>query len=106
MRDGLLVGRWKMSDFFNMLGTLEAAGMNLCTDNPLYPIVKQGACQYVDMASTLGGATTPCDSMSFAMAFDADPALLGRIWPPPSATSTCLPNTDPSNDTCDGADGG
>jgi len=105
LREGLLVGRWKTSDFLTMLDTFVAGGQPLCTDNSIYPVAKGAICDYADVASTLGGPTTQCDSISFGMAFEAENARLGHIVHSAPSGSLCPPATDPAYDDC-GTGGG
>jgi len=101
LRDGLLVGRWKLSDFLAMLGAFTVNDQPLCTNNPAYIVVKPQICSYADVASTLGGPTTPCDAISFGMGFEGEDAKLGHILLSAGTTTECQPGTDPGSDTCD-----
>jgi hypothetical protein len=100
LRDGLMVGRWKTSDFLSMLGAWQNNGEPICTDTLLYPVIKGFLCQYPDVASTLSGPTTPCDALSFAMAFEAESAQFGFVWRSDPSPTSCPPETDPANDDC------
>jgi hypothetical protein len=100
LREGLLVGRWKLSDFFAMLGTFTTGGQPLCTTNLVYGVVKTEVCGYPDVASSLGGPTTACDAISFGMGFEAEQARLGNILSNPVTLSECSVETDPANDSC------
>ncbi len=101
LHDGLLVGRWKMVDFFQMLSNLvTTGGVPLCTDNPAYAPLKATACPYVDIVSSLGAPTTPCDAISFGLAFEAMPARIGAVDPSAPPQTPCAPAQDPSNDEC------
>jgi hypothetical protein len=101
LTNGLLVGRWKLSDFFLTVRTMTSGGQPLCTDNNVYQMLKTAVCTFPDIHSELSPPTEPCDAMSFAMGFEAEPAQLGFVFvgdvvdidPCPSAT-------DPANDTC------
>jgi hypothetical protein len=100
LHEGVLAGRWKVADFFAMLGSLVADDQALCTDNLVYAMVKNTLCEYPDVASGQVGPTTPCDALSLGMGFEAEPARLGPVWWPPSDLAPCPPATDPANDHC------
>jgi hypothetical protein len=102
MREGLITGRWRLTDVFAAIGTFTSGGDALCTDNAVYPLLKNGICQFPDIASELGGPTTPCDSLSLGMAFDSEPAELGIVIEAgPATVMPCPPETDPANDSCE-----
>jgi hypothetical protein len=100
LRDGIFAGRWRISDFFEMLSTIENAGSYLCTDHPVYDAIKSAVCEYPDIAAELAGPTTPCDALSFGMGLEADPAQIGVVLESPTAPSECPPGTDPADDQC------
>ncbi|MBW2524464.1 MAG: hypothetical protein JRI23_09825 [Deltaproteobacteria bacterium] len=99
VREGLVVGRWEVTEFFRMIGNTSDGGP-LCTNHDLYPLLKSAACQFPDIAAQLSGPTTPCDAYSFGMAFEGHPALFGSVLPPVSTESPCAPDVDPQYDTC------
>lgn len=102
LRDGLLVGRWQVNDVFRSLGAMVTGGGDtVCTDDTIYPLIKSAVCKFPDIASTLGGPTTPCDAISFAMGFEAEPARFGSVYFPSAPVAPCPPETDPANDTCE-----
>ncbi|MBI4705998.1 MAG: serine/threonine protein kinase [Deltaproteobacteria bacterium] len=47
------------------------------------------------------GPTTPCDALSFGMAFEAAPAKLGRIVEVAAGPAGCPPEVNPASDNCD-----
>ncbi|MEZ4440586.1 MAG: hypothetical protein R3B72_15920 [Polyangiaceae bacterium] len=101
LRGALLTGRWPLSEIFSLIGSVESAGMPLCTDNLLYPPIKTVLCNYPDITASVAGPATPCDSLSFGMAFEAEPAKLGIAVPPdPPTVAECPPGTDPADDGC------
>ncbi|MBW2527819.1 MAG: hypothetical protein JRI23_26800, partial [Deltaproteobacteria bacterium] len=102
LRDGLIVGRWKMDDFLWLVGMIRYQDEPICTDNAVYPLIKAAVCQFPDIASELSGPTTPCDALSVGLAIDGHPAQLGSVLLPVPATSLCAPAVDPQFDTCDG----
>jgi hypothetical protein len=101
MRDAVVAGRWRLAEFFRMLGTITNAGEPICTDTSVYLLLKSAVCQYPDIASALGGPTTPCDSLSAAIGFDADPAQMGTVYTNFAVQPLCPPATDPQYDGCD-----
>jgi hypothetical protein len=101
MRDGLMVGRWKLAEFFKLIGSITNQSEPICTDTAVYAAIKNAVCEYPDIASTLGGPTTPCDAMSFGLGFQAEPAAFGAVVPQPAASPLCPPATDPQFDNCD-----
>jgi opacity protein-like surface antigen len=103
LRNGVLGGRWRLADFFGVVGTIESNNLPICKNHTLYGPVKNIVCNYPDItAAAAGTQATPCDSLSFGMAFEAEPAELGIVvvGPPPNQT-TCPPSEDPTGDNCD-----
>jgi hypothetical protein len=100
LRDGLLGGRWKLTEFLAMLGSFTSSGDPVCTDTVVYAMVKPEVCSYADLASTLGGPTTPCDAISFGMGFEGENAKIGHILFGAGTGSLCPPATDPAYDNC------
>jgi hypothetical protein len=102
LADGVVGGRWKVDDIFKVLGSFSVNNNVLCNDGgTAYTSVKQLLCSNVDIASTLGGPTTPCDSLSFGMTFQTEPALISKTYVPELDENLCSPDQDPSNDSCD-----
>jgi hypothetical protein len=102
MHEGLLVGRWRVADVFRSLSVMvTGGGYPICTDHTIYGLVKSAVCKFPDIASTLGGPTTPCDAISFTMGFEAQEAQFGSVYVPVGEPEPCPPDTDPSNDTCE-----
>ena len=98
----LLVGRWRVSEVFRSLSSMvTGSGEQVCTDHTVYPLIKSAVCKFPDIASTLGGPTTPCDAISFAMGFEGEQTTLGSVYVPTGTTNPCSPETDPANDTCE-----
>jgi hypothetical protein len=98
--DGILTGRAKQGDVFKAVSTISKGGKPVCTDHFAYPTLKQAVCSHLDVASTLGGPTTPCDAISFAVAFEAEPAKLGIVVEPKPPDSVCDADKDPAKDSC------
>jgi len=101
LRNGLLVGRWPADLILGELSKIVVdGGMPLCTDQALYQILKPELCKYVDIETTVGGPTQPCDAISLGIGFEADPAQIGSIYVSEGTPITCAPGTDPADDTC------
>ncbi|MBW2456787.1 MAG: hypothetical protein JRI68_19880 [Deltaproteobacteria bacterium] len=100
LEDCQLVGRWALTDFLGMFGSMTSGGDPLCTDNPVYSMAKGLVCNYPDITSTIATPTTPCDSMSFGLTFRGEPAQIGSVHLTPPPVVFCPPETDPANDTC------
>lgn len=99
--NGTVSGRWKTEDLFDNLGTFTAEGQSFCNDGGfIYNTFKKTVCGYVDIASTLGGPTLECDSLSFAMRVQTHPAKLGPIYVPDDAMSSCPVGQNPADDGC------
>jgi hypothetical protein len=100
--DGQVVGRLKLTDIFKTMSAYrDATGMPLCTDGLIYPIAKTNFCESADILAAPGTPSLPCDAVSFAVGFTADPAVLGAVdTTPPPTTPGCPPATDPANDKC------
>jgi hypothetical protein len=99
--DGLFAGRWKINDVLPAIAAMLADPKTVCTDDVLYKTVKDGVCAYPDIASKLGGISTPCDALSTGIAFEAEQALLGEVHVGNPKPPGCPPETDPANDSCD-----
>ncbi|MBM4356876.1 MAG: hypothetical protein FJ096_02075 [Deltaproteobacteria bacterium] len=97
---GRFVGRWPTSAMLRQLAASVTSELPVCTDNPIYKLLKDGVCDARDVTSTLGGPTTPCDALSIGIAFEAAPATLGAVVPLAPSESECPPELDPANDDC------
>jgi len=103
LTSGVIAARWTLADVFNTLSSANLNGQIFC-NNPtqfIYGQFKQEICKYADILSGIGGATEPCDSLSFGLGFTADPAQLGAVFTPMVDPSTCPPGEDPALDSCD-----
>lgn len=98
---GTLSGRWKTQDVFDRLGFFVASGQSLCTNTPiLYANFKSRICQFVDISSKLGGATSECDSISFGMDFTTVPVKFGMVGKTLPPMNHCTSGNDPAMDGC------
>lgn len=101
LRDGMLVGRWTVSEVFRSIGSFrDDDGLPYCTSGVFYQVGKNQICSSADMLDKPGSPTALCDSISFGVRFETYPARLGAILDPPAPTSGCPGPTDPSNDSC------
>jgi hypothetical protein len=100
IEQGVFTGRWPTSAMLRQLAASVASDVPVCTDNGIYTLLKEGVCDARDVASTLGGPTTPCDALSIGIAFEAYPATLGAVVPLETKESGCPPELDPANDDC------
>jgi hypothetical protein len=100
LQDGVLAGRWKLSGMLAQASRIEIFSVPVCMDHPAYGGVKEKICALADIHSGLGGPTTPCDSISAGLEFQASPAGFGNIVPHVVAPSPCDPSVDPEGDEC------
>lgn len=100
--DGQVVGRIKLTNIFKTLSSFrDTKGKTFCTNNPFYGIAKTDFCDSADILSVPGTPSLPCDAISFAVGFTADPAVLGAVDATvPSTTPGCSKETDPAGDKC------
>ncbi len=106
-----LAGRWPADDLLQQVwhfpDPLDLAHPRpLCTNSSSYALFKNAICQSPDVLSdSFMGPTNVCDAISFGVNFDTEPAELGDVYPVDTFAPPCLPQYDPSNDTCE-TDGG
>jgi hypothetical protein len=101
LADGLVVGKWRLEDVFLAISSYRSNdGLPVCTDDTAYVIGKQTICKSADVYAGTTTPTTPCDSLSLGVAFEASPARVGAIISPPGNPPGCPPETDPANDSC------
>lgn len=100
IEDGVFTGRWKASDMFLAFAAGLTEGSSLCTNDPVYVLVRNAICAARDIAGTLGGPTTPCDAVSLALSFKAHSAKLGAVIEAPVPSTMCPPDKSPEFDSC------
>ncbi|MBI5534276.1 MAG: hypothetical protein HY898_16245 [Deltaproteobacteria bacterium] len=98
---GMMTGMWNAREMLGQLPAGSVLGAHLCTDHAVYPQVKKLICNARDIASKSSLPSDPCDSISMAFAFTAEPARIGGVTDEAAPTSPCTPATDPANDSCD-----
>ena len=102
MTDGQVVGRLKLTEVFKTMSSFrDPNGKPLCTNNTLYGVAKNNFCAGADILSAPGTPSLPCDAISFAVGFTADPAVLGAVDATVTSTTPGCPKaTDPAADKC------
>src|SRR5262249_33614588 len=101
LKGATLAGRWNAIEMLSALTAFQALQMPLCKNNPVYEPVKGAICNARDILSNASLATsTPCDSLSVGVGFDASQAKIGLVVPadPPVV---CPAGQDPATDKCD-----
>jgi hypothetical protein len=101
LRDGTITGRWALTDLLGFIGKLRPADDALCIGHPVYELMRGIVCRYPDITADVAAPTAPCDALSAAIAFDADPAELGIVFEAGTPNEPiCPPETDPAGDDC------
>ena len=101
--EGTLSGRWRDRDFFSQISgyKIKTSPDPVCTDNFLYPQIKDTFCKYADLPGNVSDVTGSCSAMSLAMRFTAQQAVLGQVVTlPPPVMNNCGPDKNPANDSC------
>lgn len=100
--DGQVVGRIKLTDVFKTISSFrDNKGKPLCTNSPFYGLTKNNFCASADILAAPGTPSLPCDAISFAIGFTADPAVFGVVdATAPPTTAGCPKETDPATDKC------
>ena len=78
-----------------------APGEITCQNKGAYISVLQALCPVVDIASSPGPPSAPCDALSVAAVFQAKQALLGDVRPPSPPPAPCAPGINPATDSCE-----
>jgi hypothetical protein len=101
LRQGVVAGRWRDRQMFEALGEFRKGnGTPLCTDETFYQYFKALICTLRDVTSAIPTPTTPCDSMSAGIGFEAYPVVLGPVKGPDPMSPDCPDNTNPKFDEC------
>jgi len=100
LREGTLAARWRMSDIFAFIGTIDVDDEPLCTNHLFYGLFKNAVCSSPDITAALAGPTTPCDAVSMGLGFTADPARLGVVYQSTDDLPSCDEAFDPALDSC------
>ncbi len=105
LREGVLSARLPTSAIFDSLDDFrDGNGDPLCTDNAIFGIARDTVCESADIFSGTGTPTSPCDSISLGVGFDADPAMLGQVVDLSGQTPGCPEGTEPSRCDCSSSD--
>ncbi len=100
LQDGVLAARWKADAFLSQLDRMIVLGLNVCKDHPAYSTMKKRICAHVDIYSGVSSPTTPCNSVSMGMRFEAMPAKMGPVLPSSEQASACAPGKESAGDSC------
>jgi hypothetical protein len=108
IRNGSISGRWLTSQLLGNLSTIpdpKNPGMFFCGKDPFYSTFKLGICALQDIAHSAGydnqSPLAPCDALSMAFGFVAEPARLGPILAVAPPAAGCFDDAgNPWHDTC------
>jgi hypothetical protein len=91
LTNGTIAGRWPTQRLLSNLATIPVPDGGFLCGNSAYDLLKGYVCQVADITSSprsdIMGA--PCDAVSMALPFSADPARLGEVYTVPRAPSGC-----------------
>jgi hypothetical protein len=101
--DGMLSGSFPVEGVLETIPKLSVAALDqvICTDDPFYLSIKRLVCAAPDLRLDRGTDYGPdvCNALSFGVAFQAAPALLGPIAAVEDQP-LCSAESDPANDDC------
>jgi hypothetical protein len=89
LRDAQISGRWSATDVLSaFIGALKGT---LCPGSPYYDTIKGQICAAADVTAepSQDNKGASCDALSLALAFTADPALIGPLVRSPTARNYC-----------------
>ena len=96
LRDGLIAGRIPQLELFRMVQSFrDDTGTPFCTDNIFWGTTQDAFCRGLDMQTGPPEPNKPCNAVSFAAGFDADPAVIGVPKAPNPDSPGCPADTDP-----------
>jgi hypothetical protein len=100
--DQLLQQVWRFPDPLDLVHPRP-----LCIGSTSYGIFKTDICTASDiLGDGTKGPTALCDAISIGVNFDTEPATLGDVFTVVDMAPRCPADSDPSNDSCESADGG
>ncbi|MSP26505.1 MAG: hypothetical protein EXR75_15430 [Myxococcales bacterium] len=101
--NGLVAARIAEADALGAIGELrDVSGLPVCIHDTGYPVLKKSGCEGRDIFAGAGGPTMSCDALSFAVAFEAEPAgVSAKTVSVPSPGTSCDAASHPGTDTCD-----
>jgi hypothetical protein len=108
LEGGSISGRWQAQKLLSNMATIPDpttdAGLFLCGDaDAPYQLLKQYICTLQDITASGPDnptAPAPCDAISMAFGFTAEPAQLGVVAPLPPTPQGCKNGNVPFHDTC------
>jgi hypothetical protein len=108
IENGSISGRWGSSKLLSNMATIpdptQDSGAFLCGPDTAYQLLKTYICSLQDIPSNPGfdiSRNSPCDAISMAFGFSAEPARLGVVAPQPPTPAGCVPDGGaPFTDTC------
>lgn len=111
LRDATFAARLNLDEALGLLSRFTVMGEQVCTNAPDYEALKANLCSYADIHSaapydpfTPDDPSLPCDALSAAWAFGADPVNVVGVdnweafWE--SVYSPCPAGTSPADDSC------
>ena len=86
LQGGLISGRWDTRNLLTGLSVVKDPfdkSQYLCGTDPTYQALKTSICEAADITRLVQNDNTgaPCDALSLAIGFTAEPALLGGVLP-------------------------
>jgi hypothetical protein len=101
LREGMIAGRVTVSDMFYMMSSYrDDNGNPLCTGDFAFNAVRGLICNGTDIQADFAQPQLPCDALSFAIGFEADPAQIGQPIPIQPSGPGCPCATDPVHESC------
>lgn len=96
LRDGLIVGRVRVADFLRGFPDPFGGTGKLCDNPGALSIIKRDLCAVRDLAEdfTKDGLGAPCNALSVAVNFEANPARLGTLSTVAAPTPRPCPDAD------------
>src|SRR5262249_38512068 len=103
LSEGLITGKVERGALFADIQLMTDA-LNLpaiCTNDLLYPKIREWMCALMDLPSHPAEDLLPvCNMLALAIAFDPVKAKLGEALPEPLTVRKCAPEIDPIHETC------
>jgi hypothetical protein len=101
LRAATLAAVVPVDELFAIYGSVRRIdGAPLCSDDPDHDAARTALCRAPDLRLAPGGPASPCDGISLAIGFDAEPARLGAVMASEAPTESCAPGVDPSAERC------
>ncbi len=101
LRNGVATGKWPASELFKSFDDFRVDPVGaICTDDPTFIILQKKICESLDINAGSPNPVETCDALSFSIAFDADPAVVGAPVTVTQPSDGCPPETLPSTASC------